>query len=237
VRQSYFLFTQYIERRFQFAARVGIACDGDTAPVEIARFIELPQLFEGLAAVEICGGVVRVSLRDLFKRSDGAIEITGLDVLHGESVAGKGTRRILIKELLQDFDSGGFQTDRIPFMACPFFIPLRPVEWTGGRAPLGAIFEGECERHGTGEARFCNFGYARGLCAEFPDDTAADAVRFSVTGSVEGVVKLVWILEKDHAPVEHGFLEYTQSTGAFVAEPAGVMGVQARVFVENYLRR
>ena len=52
-----------------------------------------------------------------------------------------------------------------------------------------------------------------------------------------GIVKIVWILEKDHSPVEHGFLEYTESTGAFVAEPAGVLAVQARVFVENYLRR
>jgi hypothetical protein len=50
-------------------------------------------------------------------------------------------------------------------------------------------------------------------------------------------VKIVWIFEKDHAPVEHGFLEYTKSTGAFVAEPSGVLGAQARIFVENYLRR
>jgi hypothetical protein len=122
-------------------------------------------------------------------------------------------------------------------MACPFFRPLRPIEWSSGRAPLGAIFEGECERHGVAEARFCNFGYARGSCAEFPDNWAADAVRFSVAGNADGIVNIVWILEKDHAPVEHGVLEYMESTSAFVAEPAGVLGVQARVFVENYLRR
>lgn len=50
-------------------------------------------------------------------------------------------------------------------------------------------------------------------------------------------MKIVWILEKDHAPLEHGLLEYTKSTGAFVAEPSGVLAVQARVFIENYLRR
>jgi hypothetical protein len=122
-------------------------------------------------------------------------------------------------------------------MACPFFRPLRPIEWSSGRAPLGAMFEGECERRGTAAARFCNFGYARGSCAEFPDNSAADAVRFSVTGNADGIVKIVWILEKDHAPVEHGFLEFMESTSAFVAEPEGVLGVQARVFVENYLRR
>lgn len=94
-----------------------------------------------------------------------------------------------------------------------------------------------CERGGAGNARFCNFGYARRLCPEFPDGSIADAVRFSVSGNADGIVKIVWILEKDHAPVEHGLLEYTKSTGAFVAEPAAVLGVQARIFVENYLRR
>jgi hypothetical protein len=122
-------------------------------------------------------------------------------------------------------------------MACPFFRPLRPIEWSSGRAPLGAIFEGECERRGTGEARFCNFGYARGLCPEFPDGSGADAVRFSVSGNADGIVTIVWIFEKDHAPIEHGSLEYTKSTGAFVTEPVGALGVQARVFVENYLLR
>jgi hypothetical protein len=111
------------------------------------------------------------------------------------------------------------------------------MEWSAGRVPLGAMFEGTCENQGIGEPRLCNFGYARGLCAEFPEASAADAVRFSVAGNADGIVKIVWIFEKDHAPVEHGFLEYAKSRGAFVAEPEGALGVQARVFVENYLRR
>jgi hypothetical protein len=122
-------------------------------------------------------------------------------------------------------------------MACPFFIPLRPAEWSSGRAPLGAIYEGECERGGTPDSRLCNFGYARGSCAEFPAETAADAVRFSVAGSGEGIVQIVWILEKDHAPIDHGVLEFAESTGAFVADPMGVLGAQARAFVKNSLRR
>jgi hypothetical protein len=122
-------------------------------------------------------------------------------------------------------------------MACPFFRPLRQLEWSSGRAPLGAIFEGECERHGTGQARYCNFGYARGSCAEFPENSSADAVRFSVGGRTGGIVKIVWILEKDHSPVDHGFLEYAESTGLFDVEPSGALAIQARVFVENYLRR
>ena len=111
---------------------------------------------------------------------------------------------------------------------------MRLAEWGSGRAPLGGIFEGSCERNGVGDARLCNFGYARGLCAHFPG--GVDAVRFSVAGITDGVVKLVWILEKDHAPVEHGVLEYLESTRGFVAAPEGVLEAQARVFLENYLR-
>jgi hypothetical protein len=110
------------------------------------------------------------------------------------------------------------------------------MESSQGRAPLGGMFHGECERHGVGEPKLCNFGYARGLCADFPDESAADAVRFSVAGSAEGVVRVVWILEKDHAPMEHGLLEYRESTGEFVEALKGVLGVQARRFVENYCR-
>jgi hypothetical protein len=112
------------------------------------------------------------------------------------------------------------------------------MKWGSGRAPLGGLFEGECEiALGAGEAKLCNFGYARGLCASFPEATVADAVRFSVAGSLDGVVKMVWILEKDHAPLEHGFLEYRESTGEFVEAAEGVLGDQARAFVENYLGR
>lgn len=111
------------------------------------------------------------------------------------------------------------------------------MEWGSGRAPLGGMFDGDCEQRGTGDARLCNFGYARGLCASFPEGTPADAVRFSVAGSSDGVVKLVWILEKDHAPLEHGVLEYRESSGQFAAAQQGALGIQARVFIENYLER
>jgi hypothetical protein len=122
-------------------------------------------------------------------------------------------------------------------VACPFFRPLRLMSWSSGRAPLGGMFEGECEQRGAGNARLCNFGYARGLCGDFPEGTAADAVRFSVARKSDGMVTLIWILEKDHAPKEHGLLEYRESTREFIAPAGGVLGVQARVFVENYLQR
>lgn len=112
------------------------------------------------------------------------------------------------------------------------------MEWGGsGRAPLGGMFEGECSRGGPGDAQLCNFGYARGLCAHFPGDSDADAVRFSVAGSADGMVRLIWIFEKDHAPMKHGVLEYCESSGEFADAPEELLGAQARVFLENYLRR
>lgn len=124
-------------------------------------------------------------------------------------------------------------------MACPFFKPVTPMEWSSGRAPLGGTYHGECDlAGGAGEPRLCNFGYARGSCAHFPQSSAVDAVRFSVDGSADGQVRLIWILEKDHAPVEHGVLEYRESTKEFLESPPGnVLATQARIFLKNYLRR
>jgi hypothetical protein len=122
-------------------------------------------------------------------------------------------------------------------MACPFFTPLQLIEW-GGRAPLGGMFNGSCSLGGAAdEPRLCNFGYARSLCDHFPADSHADAVRFSVSGMADGILRIVWILEKDHAPVDHGSLEYRESAHDFIQPPTGPMASQARIFVEAYLRR
>ena len=93
---------------------------------------------------------------------------------------------------------------------------------------MGAAYAGVCrvrtgvehepsEEH---QREWCNCGYARGRCAEFPADAAADAVRFSMAGG-----KVVYILEKDHAPMRHG---RTDEDG--VDE---LLRSQARAFVES----
>jgi len=69
----------------------------------------------------------------------------------------------------------------------------------------------------------CDCGYARGRCAHFPDDAGADAVRFSMAGE-----RLIYILEKDHAPLEHGEAEATE-----MREPLASV---ARAFRESYGR-
>ena len=127
-------------------------------------------------------------------------------------------------------------------MACPFFLPLRRLGSSGWnpepRLPLGDAYEGSCRACASSpfeppeeiQRDLCNCGYARGRCSHFPDNGAADAVRFSVTGDQDGRVTLVYILEKDHAPMEHGLI----NDATCAPEP---LASQARAFVESYLRQ
>ncbi len=136
-------------------------------------------------------------------------------------------------------------------MACPFFGPLRPMEsgpwsqyWTHRpRLPLGEAYSGLCHAH-PGDPRapseehqreLCNHGYARGACEHFPnpskaDAVLADAVRFSVAG--QEPLRLMYILEKDHAPLVHGVIDPTKPDPALDQ----LLASQARAFVESYLK-
>ncbi len=123
-------------------------------------------------------------------------------------------------------------------MACPFFKPLRRLD-SGGwnpspRLPLGDAWGGECTARGTWEPtetvqrEVCNCGYARGRCEHFPGDGVADAVRFTmIAGNGDADERLIYILEKDHAPVEHGAID-----GA--TDPREPLASQARAFVESW---
>ena len=135
-------------------------------------------------------------------------------------------------------------------MACPYFLPARRLDlgaWVRSpRLPLGDPYAGACharpgdivEPNETRQRELCNCGYARGRCDRFPGDSAADAVRFSITGDDAGLVRLVYIVEKDHAPAEHGALEYAvdeaRLDGPHISE---LLARQAGAFLESYLRR
>ena len=132
-------------------------------------------------------------------------------------------------------------------MPCPFFLPLRVLEPTGWlrppRMPLGDTYAGVChadpsvpnEPPESRQQELCNRGYARGQCECFPADTPADAVRFSITGEEDGRIRMVYVFEKDHAPVEHGPLEFTAVLTGI--EGRDLLAAQARAFVESYKRR
>jgi len=128
-------------------------------------------------------------------------------------------------------------------MACPFFDPQRrldPGAWTHQpRLPLGDACFGSCnspsgaphippEEH---QRELCNRGYARGLCRHFPVSSGADAVRFSVTDDRGGCLRVVYVFEKDHAPLSHGVLEFPAAAPA-----ADLLFRQARAFVDSYLK-
>jgi hypothetical protein len=65
----------------------------------------------------------------------------------------------------------------------------------------------------------CNCGYARGRCTYFPEDGDADAVRFAA--ATPGII---FILEKDHAPLAFGEFREPEHGVAIAA--------QARAFLE-----
>jgi hypothetical protein len=84
----------------------------------------------------------------------------------------------------------------------------------------------------------CNFGYARTRCDRFPGGSAPDAVRFSVTDDTPTRLLIVYVVEKDHAPVEFGTLEYSV-TDSHLDGPviSDIRMQQARAFIESYLSR
>lgn len=114
-------------------------------------------------------------------------------------------------------------------MACPFFEPRTKFgegPWDPApRLPLGEAWGGVCVSPGSTsqepdeskQREICNTGYARGRCPRFPSNAEADAVRFSAVQDGEGVLRIVYVLEKDHAPLRHGLLIYSE--GKFIGDP------------------
>jgi len=137
-------------------------------------------------------------------------------------------------------------------VACPFFMPIERLDdgpWTHApRMPLGDPYRGVCtalpaepgfEPPEAVQRDPCNCGYARGRCDRFPGGDAADAMRFSVTSHLDGRVRMVYVTEKNHAPAEHGVIDFPAgdfpNTEAHVTNP--LLTRQARAFLESYLRK
>lgn len=131
-------------------------------------------------------------------------------------------------------------------MACPYFEPagrLSDERWIRPpRMPLGAACAGVCRAPSAEEYRpdaatlyeNCNLGYARGRCQHFPESSPADAIRFAASTVSEGLIRIRYIVEKDHAPVDHGIFEYSAGQLSGPESPV-VLRSQARAFLESYL--
>jgi hypothetical protein len=134
-------------------------------------------------------------------------------------------------------------------VACPFFLPVSRLDqdaWIHPpRLPLSDPYQGVChadhelfEPSEQSQRELCNCGYARGHCDRFPVESAADAVRFSITGEQEGIVELVYVVERNYAPVEYGQLQYSKAESRLTNPAIGeVLAAQARAFLGSYLRR
>jgi hypothetical protein len=128
-------------------------------------------------------------------------------------------------------------------MACPFFMPVARLErgdWIHApRLPLGDPYRGIChavegepfEPTESDQRDLCNCGYARGRCNRVPAESA-DAVRFSVTDDKGGLIKITWVIETDHSPVEFGTLEYCEGQ---LSEASPLLTAQASAFVSSYV--
>jgi hypothetical protein len=130
------------------------------------------------------------------------------------------------------------------------------------RLPLGAGWSGHCTAPGHETEipaqhileAFCNLGYASS-CSWAPkdEDRAWDAVRFAVCAPPESpmrghsdtgteipprVLRLRYVCEKNHLPVEHGDLEFDLSQAAWLRrhDDARVQRM-AECFLDSYLKK
>jgi len=111
--------------------------------------------------------------------------------------------------------------------------------------PLGDAWCGICQAEPESEWRpdpgtlqqLCNFGYAKEKCGHFPGG-GPDAVRFTIARDQDGVIRISWVVEKDHLPFAHGPLEYSRADGCFTtAHPDARIAQQAHAYLSSYLRR
>jgi hypothetical protein len=134
-------------------------------------------------------------------------------------------------------------------MACPYFYPVeRTPQATGKRTPpmpLGDAWSGACRAPATGEwlpdsntvQQLCNFGYAREKCAHVPGD-GPDAVRFGIARDRDGLIRISWVVEKNHLPFAHGAVEYSRASSEFETPPPDPCAArQAEAYLSSYLRR
>ncbi len=81
-------------------------------------------------------------------------------------------------------------------------------------------------------------GYAAGRCPRCLAADSGDAVRFLIAQDRDQVIRIEYVVERDHHPYRRGALEYQRTPGALtpLAEDP-VLERQALAYVGSYLRR
>jgi len=111
-------------------------------------------------------------------------------------------------------------------VACPYFMPEERFDssWPfPQRLPLGAGWSGRCTAPGHDGARptpeeltsGCNMGYAK-TCARLPAERPADAVRFALGEDRDGILRVLFVCERAHAPASYGELLYQKAQNAWL---------------------
>ena len=84
---------------------------------------------------------------------------------------------------------------------------------------------------------FCNLGYAQN-CSHLPAERRADCLRFAVAEDKGERIRLHFIYERIHVPVEHGFVEYDWVALRWNhALDDACAQRQAECYLESYLER
>ena len=149
-------------------------------------------------------------------------------------------------------------------MTCPYFMPVERMEngnWPHpSRLPLGCGWKGHCTAPGHEQQvpsqdileAFCNLGYASS-CTWAPAQREWDSVRFAVIAplgqSARGkseitsdeparTLRLTYVCEREHRPVEHGELEFAVEANSWPKpHPDARIQKMAECFLESYLKK
>jgi hypothetical protein len=135
-------------------------------------------------------------------------------------------------------------------------MPLEKLEngsWPHpARLPLGCGWTGHCSapQHENETPpqhvveAFCNLGYATG-CAWAPNDRKWDAVRFAFSarrkdteGDFSRVIRICYVCERNHLPVEHGDLRFDAQQGKWVKPHADLrLQKMAECFLKSRMEK
>jgi hypothetical protein len=84
---------------------------------------------------------------------------------------------------------------------------------------------------------FCNLGYA-GKCPRLPAERHADCIRFAVARHQDDRITLSYVYEREHAPIEHGQLEYDCAARRWIAVLEDIcVQRQAECYLALYFER
>ena len=132
-------------------------------------------------------------------------------------------------------------------MACPYFEPqaIAPAaQRTNARLPLIQEHQGLCrageqpmEAPPAMRFRYCNQGYSRGACQDFPSGETRSALRYDLVGRTEAELKIMIVEEQNYAPAEWRAVTYSirsEGLDPEVQEPC--VRAQVVAFCRSYLR-